>query len=130
MHRLFVYGTLAPGRINHHLLETVKGVWEPATLRWNLLDAGWGAEMGCPGIVPTETGDKVAGFVFSSEQLADHWPRLDAFEGDEYERVLVTVQLANEQDVEAYVYALKRGTWMVTTRTPLQDHLARPAFAV
>ncbi|MDA8016127.1 MAG: gamma-glutamylcyclotransferase [Thermoanaerobaculia bacterium] len=36
------------------------------------------------------------------------WPRLDAFEGEGYERVLVTVTLCEGQDVEAYVYALRR----------------------
>ncbi|MEO1620595.1 MAG: gamma-glutamylcyclotransferase family protein [Cyanobacteria bacterium J06632_3] len=110
MQRLFVYGTLAPGQINHNFLENIKGVWEPATLRGNLIQAGWGAEMGCPGIVPAENGDEVPGFVLSSEQLIDHWSRLDEFEGAEYERVMVSVTLANEQNVEAYVYALKGDT--------------------
>jgi hypothetical protein len=65
--------------------------------------------MGCPGIVPSEDGDEVEGFVFSSEQLASHWSMLDAFEGEGYERVSVTVRLNGTQAVEAYVYALSRG---------------------
>ena len=49
---------------------------------------------------------EVAGFLFSSDALAEHWPRLDAFEGDGYERVLTTVTRADGTAVEAYVYAL------------------------
>jgi len=106
MQRLFIYGTLAPGRVNHKVLKDIPGSWETATLRGTLLQEGWGAAMGCPGIVPTEDGDEVEGFVFSSAHLADHWPRLDAFEGEGYERVSVTVTVNGTQEVEAYVYAL------------------------
>ena len=106
--RLFVYGTLAPGRANHGVLESVPGSWEPATLKGNLFQEGWGAAMGSPGIVPTEDGDEVEGFVFSSADLDDHWSRLDAFEGEGYERVSVTVRVNGNEDVDAYVYALKR----------------------
>ena len=108
MQRLFVYGTLAPGRANYEVLEEIPGSWEPATLTGILLEEGWGAAMGCPGIVPSADGGEVEGFVLSSVHLADHWTRLDAFEGDGYERVSATVRINGERTVEAYVYALKR----------------------
>ncbi len=108
MQRLFVYGTLAPGRANHKALRSIPGAWEVATLRGILLQEGWGAAMGCPGIVPTEDGDEIEGFVFSSVHLADHWPRLDKFEGEGYVRMSVTVRVNGVHDVEAYVYALNR----------------------
>lgn len=108
MQRLFVYGTLAPGRANHHVLQDVPGSWERATLRGTLLQEGWGAAMGSPGIIPAADGDEVEGFVFSSTHLPDHWARLDAFEGDGYERVRVTVSIDAARTVEAHVYALKR----------------------
>ena len=109
MQRLFVYGTLAPGRANHEVLKGIPGTWEPATLRGTLLPEGWGAAMGCPGIVLTADGDKVEGYVFSSAQLARHWPRLDAFEGEGYKRVSATVRVNGAHDVDAYVYVLNRG---------------------
>ena len=109
MQRLFVYGTLAPGRRNHDVLKNISGSWEAATLRGILLEEGWGAAMGCPGIIPTADGDEVEGFLFSSVHLAAHWPKLDAFEGEAYERVSVTVRVNGIHDVEAYVYALNRG---------------------
>ena len=78
--RLFVYGTLAPGRPSQHVLAGVPGTWEPATVRGTLLQEGWGAAVGYPGIVLDEIGDRVRGFIFSSEELAAHWARLDEFE--------------------------------------------------
>ena len=104
--RLFVYGTLAPGRSNAHVLAPIPGAWEPATVTGTLLPEGWGAAAGYPGIVLDEHGAEVAGFLFSSDALAEHWPRLDAFEGEGYERVLITATRRDGTAVEAYVYAL------------------------
>ncbi len=104
---MFVYGTLAPGQPNHGLLEHCGGDWEPATLKGYLVDAGWGAEMGYPGIIPSADGDNVEGYVLTSTELAAEWQRLDAFEGSAYERRQVSVRLARGIDVEAHVYALK-----------------------
>ncbi|MEO0972525.1 MAG: gamma-glutamylcyclotransferase family protein [Pseudomonadota bacterium] len=106
MHRLFVYGTLAPGRSNHHHLKSLDGEWTPATLRGRLVAEGWGAAQGYPGIVPGGDGEAVSGWVLASPALCDHWARLDEFEGEGYERKVVTVTLANGTPVAAYVYAL------------------------
>jgi gamma-glutamylcyclotransferase (GGCT)/AIG2-like uncharacterized protein YtfP len=107
IYRLFVYGTLAPGRANEHVLAEVPGSWEPATVRGTLLQEGWGATAGYPGIVLDGSGNEVHGFIFSSEELAAHWARLDDFEGDGYERVVTSAVLENGRVVEAYVYALR-----------------------
>ena len=105
-HRLFVYGTLAPGRPNGHVLAGVPGEWEPATVTGTLFQEGWGAAAGYPGIVLDERGGDVEGLLFSSESLAEHWARLDEFEGEGYTRVLTTVKLEDGTAVDAYVYAL------------------------
>ncbi len=110
MQRLFIYGTLAPGQPHHKVLEGIPGSWESATIRGALLQEGWGAEMGCPGIVPSVDGDEVEGFVFSSEHLSDHWSMLDALEGKGYQRESVVARVNGTHDVEAYVYALNRAT--------------------
>ena len=110
IHRLFVYGTLAPGRPNAHVLENVTGTWEPATVLGTLIPEGWGAAAGYPGIILDEHGGEVEGLLFSSGDLAEHWARLDEFEGEGYERVLTTVKLQDGSRVEAHVYALRGGS--------------------
>jgi len=62
--------------------------------------------MGYPGIDLDEHGDEVQGFLFSSEKLSDHWAKLDAFEGESYERVLTVVKLRGNRTVDAYIYTL------------------------
>jgi gamma-glutamylcyclotransferase (GGCT)/AIG2-like uncharacterized protein YtfP len=71
-----------------------------------LLPEGWGAAAGYPGIVLDESGGEVGGLLFSSESLAEHWARLDEFEGDGYERVLTTATLKDGTMVDAYIYKL------------------------
>lgn len=106
--RLFVYGTLAPGRSNAHVLSHVPGSWQKATIRGHLLHAGWGAEHGFPGVVIDESGIPVEGFVLSSDALGGEWERLDRFEGDQYQRVATQAQLEDGQVVQVYVYQLRR----------------------
>jgi gamma-glutamylcyclotransferase (GGCT)/AIG2-like uncharacterized protein YtfP len=106
--RLFVYGTLAPGRPNEHVLADMPGSWVPATVGGTLVHAGWGADVGFPAIILDDAGERVDGFVFSSELLAEHWTRLDDFEGDGYARVLASATLEDGSVVDAYVYALRQ----------------------
>ena len=104
--RLFVYGSLAPGRVNAHVLAGVPGTWEPASVRGRLFPEGWGAAVGYPGIVLDERGDEVAGLIFSSDELDAHWARLDAFEGEGYERVRSVATRRDGSRLEVYIYAL------------------------
>ena len=94
-HRLVTYGTLAPGRVNHGQLANLEGVWSTGKIKGRLMDEGWGAAFGCPGIVLDPAGESVDVHVFESEGLPDFWPLLDAFEGDGYQRVVVEVETEN-----------------------------------
>jgi gamma-glutamylcyclotransferase (GGCT)/AIG2-like uncharacterized protein YtfP len=105
--RLFVYGTLAPGRPNEHVLADLPGEWKPATVIGTLLPEGWGAAAGYPGIVLRKPGGEVEGLLFSSDSLPEHWARLDEFEGEGYERVLTTARLKDGKIVDAYIYRLR-----------------------
>ena len=107
-HRLFVYGTLAPGRSNAHVLAGVSGTWESATIRERLLPDGWGAAAGFPAVVLGDDQPEVHGLLFSSEELSEHWERLDLFEGDGYDRVLTPVRLERNREVQAYIYVLRQ----------------------
>lgn len=104
---LFVYGSLAPGRPNDHAMSDIRGKWIPATTRGRLEHAGWGAELGFPGIVPDPDGAVVEGWLFSTDDLAAHWQRLDEFEGDGYRRVRVPAVREDGAVVTADVYVLR-----------------------
>ena len=104
--RLFVYGSLQPGHENAHLLEAIGGTWQRATVVGVLRPAGWGAGIGYPALTLDPDGSEVHGVVFSSNALANHWQRLDEFEGEDYERVATPVRLDDGSVVDAYVYVL------------------------
>lgn len=89
--RLATYGSLAPGRPNHKHLSDLKGVWGKGTVRGRLVAEGWGASMGFPGLVLDLAGPEVEVDLLSSAELPRHWPRLDAFEGEGYHRVVAEV---------------------------------------
>jgi len=108
MERLVVYGTLGPGRPNEHIMLEIGGYWEAASVRGKLIQAGWGAEMGFPGLVLSDMGEDIHGFVFTSENLEAHWAALDEFEGGEYERVLAQIGQHSGAIADAYVYALRQ----------------------
>jgi gamma-glutamylcyclotransferase (GGCT)/AIG2-like uncharacterized protein YtfP len=104
--RLAVYGSLAPGRRNHDQLEDLPGTWTPGHLRGTVVEIGWGDSAGYPGLILDPDGPEVPVLVFESPELYEHWERLDAFEGDAYERVVVDV--ATDRGASAaYVYALR-----------------------
>jgi len=105
-HRLFVYGTLAPGRSNAHVLADVPGTWQPAQVHGTVHDVTWGPAAGYPGLVLDGGGGVVPGLVFTSDELPAHWERLDAFEGEGYARVPVQATLEDGTAVQAYVYTL------------------------
>lgn len=105
--RLATYGTLAPGRANHHQLAELSGRWLTGTVRGRLVEKGWGAAMGYPALILDASGGPVAVYVFESEDLPAYWERLDAFEGAEYERVVASVMFDGGGEVEAMIYAAK-----------------------
>jgi len=107
VNKLFVYGTLAPGRPNENVLKNIGGTWEEASVTGILHEKGWGAAMGYPAIVLDESGDDVEGLLFRSEYIALHWHELDEFEGEAYKRVVAKVKLKNKSIEEAYIYVLE-----------------------
>lgn len=107
-HRLAVYGTLAPGRPNHHQLSNLRGAWRTGIVNGKLVAEGWGAELGYPALI-LEDGQPVEVQLFESADLPAHWQRLDAFEGEGYRRVAVTVT-TDTGTIDAWIY--------VTAATP------------
>ena len=114
---LFVYGTLAPGQVNAHVLAPLSGAWTEAQISGSLHDAGWGATHGCPGarLLDNDT-DKITadsfpssvvkGVLFESADLADFWQKLDDFEGIEYQAEITMAHLVTGEYRLCVVYTV------------------------
>ncbi len=103
-HRMAVYGSLAPGKDNHHNIEHIQGEWYPGVVYGQLQNTGWGSEMGFPALNWIPNTDPVEVQVLKSSELPDHWPRLDEFEGDQYKRIYIPVELDNQSVEIANIY--------------------------
>ncbi len=88
---LIVYGSLAPGKSNHDQLSELRGEWKKGWVTGELKLSGWGATRGFPGLRWDPQGVRVPAHLFVSEDLVNHWDRLDEFEGQEYRRILVPI---------------------------------------
>lgn len=104
--RLATYGSLSPGRVNHHKLAGLKGRWQRGIVQGRLIEGEWGTAMGFPGLVLDPSGPPVDVYLFQSPDLPDHWSRLDEFEGSGYRRVVTQVRTA-EGDLSACIYVVR-----------------------
>lgn len=102
--RLATYGTLSPGRENHHQLRGLRGTWRRGTVRGRLVEQGWGASLGYPALVLDPAGASVGVHVFECAELPAHWARLDEFEGDGYVRCVVRIRMEDGDVVDAWMY--------------------------
>jgi gamma-glutamylcyclotransferase (GGCT)/AIG2-like uncharacterized protein YtfP len=93
--RLAVYGTLAPGRVNHHMVAPLGGAWSEGVVEGELVESGWGAPLGYRALRLRAGGPRVAVHLLTAPALREAWPRLDAFEGSEYRRTLTPVWSAD-----------------------------------
>ncbi|CAN5275104.1 gamma-glutamylcyclotransferase [soil metagenome] len=105
MTRLATYGTLRPGRSNHDQLTGLRGMWTTGSVRGVLYAESWGAAQGYPGLILDPTAEPVEIDILQSDDLPDHWARLDAFEGEGYARVVAEVSTA-DGPVAACLYVL------------------------
>ena len=103
---LFIYGTLAPGEVNEHVLATLKGIWVMARVYGTLNAKGWGHTHGFPALRLDPAAGAVAGQVFHSCDLTQHWAMLDNFEGEAYRRVVTKADLIDGGSCETCVYVL------------------------
>jgi gamma-glutamylcyclotransferase (GGCT)/AIG2-like uncharacterized protein YtfP len=106
---LAVYGTLAPGRPNHHQISDLAGEWLTGySVTGELIDSGWAADLGYPALRWAPDGGAVPTHLFVSRQLPEHWARLDDFEGGDYLRILVPVHSGDSRVAVANLYAERR----------------------
>jgi gamma-glutamylcyclotransferase (GGCT)/AIG2-like uncharacterized protein YtfP len=86
-------------------LAALKGHWQRGTVKGRLVEAGWGAALGFPGLVLDPQGTDVEVFLFESLELPDHWSRLDEFEGSGYRRRVTQVRTA-DGELSSYIYVV------------------------
>ncbi len=99
---LFCYGTLQSPLVMKSVTghafsgkEALLPKWE----RFRVLDSEY------PGIIPSENGTVTGKVYWGMDE--ESVLKLDAFEGDKYERVVVSVTLPDGTAHDAYAYAIK-----------------------
>lgn len=97
---LAVYGTLAPGRQNYHIVRPLGGDWTDGLIEGDLQETGWGATLGYPAFRPRTGGSILQIRVLQSEKLPEGWKMVDEFEGPEYHRILIPVFFVEEQGAD------------------------------
>lgn len=97
--KLVVYGTLAPGQPNHHVIAGVAGTWVDCVVSGSVC-----LERGLPVFAWKPSGPEVQARLFVSADLPQSWSRIDAFEGSSYKRHLIPAKHEDEFTVaNAYV---------------------------
>jgi gamma-glutamylcyclotransferase (GGCT)/AIG2-like uncharacterized protein YtfP len=103
--RLVMYGTLIPGRSNHHMVEPLGGTWREVAARGTLGQSRWNDRDRLPAFVPDDSDPMVPMWLLVSDALPDSWAELDAFEGPTYRRVPINVYDSDGAPLtDAYVY--------------------------
>lgn len=100
---LAVYGSLAPGEVNHRQLAGLNGEWRSGHVTGRLVHKGWGADLGYLALIPDTDGEHIAVQLFHSPDLPEHWDRLDEFEGSGYRRTVISVN-CEDGPVDAWIY--------------------------
>jgi len=97
--RLASYGTLRPGESNYHVVADIEGTWLDGQVRGSVADY-----KGYPLFRWSVVGEPIEVKILASDRLPEHYPRIDHFEGADYCRILVPVELA-ENTIVCNIYA-------------------------
>jgi len=117
--RLFVYGTLLSGQTARALVETHVRRSVPATVPGRI----YAFSMGYPGLVDGDGA--VRGELLWLSDLPAAMPLLDAYEGEEFARVLRVAQLEDGTQVAAWCYVLADPTSVVDAEAILDGDWVR-----
>jgi len=100
--RLVVYGSLAPGEANHHVVAGLNGSWRPCVITGTIsLHDGYRIFRW------EKNGPRIDAQLLISSELPSHWQTLDEFEGADYRRVVIPAELDGKR-VVANVYTAAR----------------------
>ena len=96
--RLVVYGSLAPGEANHHVVAGFGGEWRPCVITGTVE-----THNGYRIFRWAKDGPRVDAQMLISQELPRSWPRLDDFEGTDYRRIVIPAEVRGRR-VLANVY--------------------------
>ncbi len=102
--RLASYGSLQPGESNYHIVEEIEGEWLAGSVHGKLTTElsyfvfHWDETECAP-------ESKIPVQVLCSEALPEHLRRIDEFEGDNYQRIVVPVHMKSGDVVACSIYA-------------------------
>lgn len=100
--RVFAYGTFRAGESARAMIAGHVEDATPATVKGTI----YAFPDGFPGMV-AQGDSRVVGELLELNNLAAAFALLDAFEGDDYERIMKQVTLENGTEVWAWIYMLK-----------------------
>jgi len=100
--RLFVYGTLRNGQTARSLVANQITRWVKATTAGSI----YAFPMGYPGYTDSDGKGLVHGEVVWLTELAATFGLLDAYEGQDFARVIRPVTLESGEEIWAWVYTL------------------------
>jgi gamma-glutamylcyclotransferase (GGCT)/AIG2-like uncharacterized protein YtfP len=103
--RLVIYGTLAPGRENHTVIEDLGGDYRDCAVHGRIDEVD-----GLPYFTWAPSGASIGAQLFTSKQLPEKWDDLDRFEGDGYKRRLIPATADGELSV-ASIYLSTADDW-------------------
>lgn len=98
--RLVSYGTLKPGKVNHGLLEDVKGEWHEVLIQGTITE-----EHGLEYFSWSTAAERIQAQMLVSPHPIQCFPELDQFEGREYERIWIPVLEKQDKWTIANIYA-------------------------
>lgn len=100
--RLFVYGTMRQGQTARSLIANQITRCEPAHTTGSI----YAFPMGYPGYSEGDGSGRVVGEVLWLTELPATFGLLDAYEGEDYARVIKQVTLASGEEVWTWIYTL------------------------
>lgn len=105
-HTLIAYGSLMPGKSNHHLVDDIQGEWITGTIQGHVVNPHWEMHGGYPVLSLDRSLEQtsVPVAILLAEDMNDWWDRLDYFEGDEYKRVMTKYQGYDGSQGRGWIY--------------------------
>lgn len=106
---LIIYGSLAPGEKNHHIISHIPGEWHRATIKGKIKDNGWSDNRSAypefNRVKDESEAETIHVQAFISKELHQYWTDIDEFEGTElYGRKPIDCVLENGQKTTAFIY--------------------------